>query len=121
MTTPEPKLTDEQLQGLIRRYRELDVEAKALAQEAKSIKEQIADDVAVGWSMTVDGITASKRAPNREFSLALGVAILPADVRAACKVTKFDDKLVREQLKKLGIEDDAMQDKPEANPVVKLS
>ena len=121
MTTIETdQLTEEQLMALIRRYRQLMTDAAELTGEAKAIKQQIADGVPVGWSFTVDGLTCSKREGNREFNIALAVSLLTPEQRAACKVVRFDDKMVREILKKDGKLDEAMQPKPESEPVVKI-
>lgn len=113
-------MTEDQLSALIRRHRELGGEVAEIQAEMTSIKEQIEGDTEVGWKLTVDGITASKRAPNRNFDLVSAVALLPAEMKMACVTTSYDAKKVRAAVEALGLIDSVMVDRDDAPAVVKL-
>lgn len=71
--------------------------------------------------MPIDGLTASKRAPNRSFDTLLAIGFLDDTEKAACKVTQYDPKKIRAFVVAKGKLDDCMRDDLEALPVVKLS
>ena len=113
-------MSEEQLEALIRRHRQLLAEAAELTAEAKEIKDAIDDAIEVGWQLTVDGLTASKRDGNRAFDVTVAVTSLPKDVREACVVTRYDADLLRAAVKEAGLLESCMQPKPGTKPVLKL-
>lgn len=113
-------MTDEQIEGLIRRHRQLVADAAELKGEADEIKRAVDSATEVGWKFTVDGITASKREANRSFDVSVAVTLLDADERAACVVTRYDAELLRAAIKEKNLLETCMAPKPNVEPVVKL-
>lgn len=118
--TETEKLTDAQLEALVRRHRELTAEVAEIQAETVMIKQRIDSNVSVGWKLTVDGVTASKREGNRDFDQVLAFHELDETEREECKVTRLDPKLVREMVEKKGRLEACMVRKPNVGAVTKL-
>lgn len=110
----------EQIEGLIRRYRELGSAIAELRAEQEEIKKLVDGLVDVGWKSDVDGISVHKRAPNRAFDLITAVSLLGPEDRSLCQITRFDDKMVRAKVESLGRLDECMIASVSAQPVIKL-
>lgn len=113
-------LSEQQIEALIRRHRQLGASVAELSGEMTAIKQKIDESVPIGWKFTVDGVTSSKREANREFDLVLAFAEMTNEEREACKVLRLDPKLVREAIVAKGKLEACMSRKPEAQPVTKL-
>lgn len=109
-----------QLMAWIRRDRQLAGEAAEIAAERAELKAKVDSETEVGWKLPVDGVTASKRDANREFDRILGFGVLNEAERLACKVERYDDKLIRAAVEARGMLQECMVPKADAAPVVKL-
>lgn len=110
----------EQIEGLVRRYRELGSAIAELKGEQEEIKKLVDGLVDVGWKDQIDGVAVHKRAPNRAFDLITAVSLLSPEERERCKVLRFDEKLVRASIESAGLIDQAMIAKSDAAPVIKI-
>lgn len=107
-------------ESLIRRYRALGADKAEIDGEMAEIKNQLDAITDVGWKLTVDGLTASKRMPNRVFDPSIAVTLLDAETKQLCVTTSYDPKKLRQAVEALGLIDDAMTDRPDAATVLKL-
>lgn len=108
------------LEALVRRYRELGSAIAELAGEQAEIKEQVKNIVDVGWKAQIDGVAVHLRAPNRSFDLATAIGLLDEETKKSCVVTRYDPALVRAAVETAGLIEDAMLEKEDAVPVLKL-
>lgn len=118
---PSEDILSDQLEALVRRHRQLGAEMAELKAERDALETSINDQVEVGWKITVDGVPASKRAPNRAFDMVTAVSLLGPEAKQACVVTSFDQKLVRDAAKEAGILDDCMIPRLDAAAILKLA
>lgn len=127
MSTPLPPPSSfippdpEAIAAQVRRYRALASEVAELQGEMKDIQTMIDANVETGWKLDVDGVTASKRAGNREFCKVTAIGLMTEEQKAACKATVYVDKKIRETVTIAGLLEACMIEKPDARPVVKLS
>lgn len=117
---PSMELSDEALEALVRRHRELGSQIAELKGEQDEIKTRIDDGVAVGWSLNVDGVKASKREPNRSFDMVTAVTLLSPEAKEACIQRSFDPKAVRDAVEKAGLLDECMVSDLAKSAVVKI-
>ncbi len=112
-----------QLSALVRRHRELGAEAAGIKEEQDAIKAQISGMTEPGWKLVVDGVSATHREPNRTFSLARALEVLPSETKASCvdKLPRFDPKLIREAVEAAGLLEDCMEIDSSKSSVVKLA
>lgn len=118
---PPDALDPDAIAAQVRRYRALASEVAELQGEMKQIQELVDATVDTGWKLDVDGVTASKRAGNREFCKITAIGLMSDEQKAACKATVYVDKKIRETVTVAGLLEQCMIDKPDARPVVKLS
>lgn len=111
----------DQVESLVRRYREIDAVILEMKAEQAEIKSQVDSLVEVGWASQIDGQPVHKRLPNRTFCAVTAVDLLDVDQRKQCVVTQYSDALLRAMLKTLDKLDEAMIAKPDAAPVLKIS
>lgn len=110
----------EQIEGLVRRYRELGSAIAELKGEQEEIKRQVDDLVDIGWKDQIDGVAVHKRAPNRSFCPITAASLLSADDRKLCVVSRFDEKMLRAKIESAGLIEDCMISPSSALPVIKL-
>lgn len=111
---------EEQINALVRRYREIGATVDELKAEQADIKAAVGDLVEVGWSGAIDGQPVHKREANRQFCPITAVGFLSAEQKNSVKETRYNEKLVRALVKEMGKEDDCMIARPDAEPVIKL-
>lgn len=114
------ELTEQAVEALVRRHRELSGRIAELKGEQDSIKATIDASVEVGWKLSVDGVVALKREPNRTFDLVTAVALLSPEAKAACVTTAFDPKLVRFAVEEAGLIDECMVVSADRAAVLKI-
>lgn len=113
-------LTDDAVEALVRRFRDLAGRIAELKGEQDVIKATIDEGVGLGWKLSVDGVVAQKRPANRIFDMVTAVGLLAPEVKAACVTTSFDTKLVRTAVEELGLIDECMILPPDRPAVLKL-
>lgn len=111
----------DQVENLVRRYREIDAVILEMKAEQAEIKAQVDALVEIGWASQIDGQPVHKRLPNRQFCQVTAVSLLDSEQRKQCVVTRYDDTMLRAMLKTLDKLDEAMIAKPDATPVLKIS
>lgn len=111
----------DQVESLVRRYREIDAVVLEMKAEQAEIKSQVDALVDVGWATQIDGQPVHKRLPNRTFCQVTAVTLLDAEQRKQCQVKRYDDTMLRAMLKTLDKLDEAMIAKADASPVLKIS
>lgn len=114
------ELSEQAVEALVRRHRELGGQIAELKGEQDSIKATIDFNVEVGWKLSVDGVVALKREPNRTFDLVTAVALLNPEAKQACVTTAFDPKLVRFAIEEAGLIDECMVVPVDRAAVLKL-
>lgn len=114
------EMTDEVLESLVRRYRMLGSQMAELRGEQDQIKVMIDANVPLGWSRSVDGVTAHKREGNRSFDLVIAVSLLDDAAKAECVKTSYDQARVRAAVEAAGKLDECMITDPDRAPVIKL-
>lgn len=112
---------NEQVEALVRRYRQIGADIAGLKAEQDEIKAMVNDLVQVGWKGKIDGIDVHKREPNRVYCPITAVSLLTAAEKKQCVVTRYDDKLVRAIIKGNGKEDECMLPNEKSDPVLKIS
>lgn len=113
-------LDEAAVEALVRRHRELGGRIAELKGEQDAIKTTIDSTVPVGWKLSVDGVVAHKREPNRSFDLVTAVALLDPATKASCVTTSFDPKLVRFAVEEAGLIDECMIVPTDRAAVLKL-
>lgn len=88
--------TDE-LAGLVRRYRQLDISAREIADEQADIKARVRKLLDVGDRVPVDGKPVAVQ-PNRRFDPGLAERVLTPEWLAACTVKKVDSAAAKKIL-----------------------
>jgi hypothetical protein len=109
-----------QVEGLVRRYREIGAVIEEMKAEQAEIKSRVDGLVQLGWKSTVDGQPVHKREPNRSFCPITAVDMLSPEQRKNCQVHRYDDKMLRAAVDSIGKLDDCMLLKADALPVLKL-
>lgn len=112
--------SDEALEALVRRHRQLGAQIAEIKGEQDDIKTQIDQNTVVGWKLSVDGVTAHKRPGNRVFDQVTAISLLDAETKESCVRTGYDAAALRRAADKAGILDACMIELATSNPVIKL-
>lgn len=102
-------MSEEQVEALVRRRRVVAAEVAELNEQIKDIDIKIESLVPEDWSVTIDGVPAKMKQPNRKFNSKLAIAQFTDEQKKACIERMVNDKKVREIADELDITESCME------------